>query len=229
MKKALILLVAGATLVSCSPTKFVKFTNADEIYHSDKLKSFLNENNSPKIVLRTNVGNVGENGTGSANTYLYDEIENEFLRQGFVVRDRQLFNQVASNEENNKDYAKLKEKTDTDLIVQLSRLDTNVLYETNKYYTAKGKEGLLPYYYRKYGATVEFRVVSVANNELAGIYRFNITPCTSETPCQLLSAKAYKKYLEEKNKPKAHEGVETNEMEVFIKSATKQLVKTMKK
>src|SRR5690606_24864106 len=107
----------------------------------------------------------------------------EFMRNGFVVRDRQLFAQIISNDNNTVDYSKLKKNADTDIIVEVSRLDMDVLYETNKFYTDKGKNGTLPYDYKMYGASVEFKVILIENNDLAGTYTFNYAPCNEKYPC----------------------------------------------
>lgn len=159
---------------------------------------------------------------------MYDAIEKELLKQGFTFRDRQLFNQVISNNDNNSDYSKLTSKTDTDLIIELSKLDSKILYETNKFYTDKGKEGVLNYNYKRYGATVEFKIVLMKNNEFAGTYTFNYTPCNSEFPC-LIDEKFNKKWKSiQKGKKPTYEVVETNALEEFIRNATKQLVESMR-
>tara|TARA_R110000850_G_C9741158_1_gene444387 strand:- start:159 stop:470 length:312 start_codon:yes stop_codon:yes gene_type:complete len=84
-------------VLSCSP-KYIKFNPAgDEITTTERLSEFLNNNPSPKIVLRTpNTGQATEENDVSS---LYSAIEKEFLSQGFIVRDRNLFNQVISNNE----------------------------------------------------------------------------------------------------------------------------------
>jgi hypothetical protein len=234
-KKIALVVVTSILLVNCSSMKLLKFTDQEnEIFPSENLKTFLKNNKSPKIVLRTSINKEeiiqGENKITQTdnNSYLYDAIEKELLKQGFTVRDRQLFNQVVSNKDNNVDYSKLKEKTDTDLIIELSKLDTKVLYETNKYYTAKGKDGLLQYIYKRYGATVEFKIIIMSNNEFAGTYKFNYSPCNSANPCEINEDfnKKWKNILKGKE---AYEGVEKNDLENFIKNATKQLVESMRK
>lgn len=234
-KKLTLILVASIFLVNCSSSKLLKFSDQEnEIFPSENLKTFLKNNKSPKIVLRTSINKEeiiqGGNKITQTdnNSYLYDAIEKELLKQGFTVRDRQLFNQVVSNKDNNVDYSKLKEKTDTELIIELSKLDTKVLYETNKYFTAKGKDGLLQYIYKRYGATVEFKVIIMSNNEFAGTYKFNYSPCNSVNPCEINEDfnKKWKNILKGKE---AYEGVEKNELENFIKDATKQLVESMRK
>src|SRR5690606_11686203 len=184
---------------------------------------------SPKVVLRVPLSseNVTEK---DENNYLFNAIENELLSRGFIVRDRQLFNQIITNNENNIDYEVLKQKSDTDLIIELSQLKRDILYETNKYYDQNGREkveSVIKYEY--FGALVEFKVIIVENNEYAGNFRFNYTPST-DTFVVTISQRDYEKMQKEKkkNKPVGYEGVADNEMEIFIRDATKKLVQQMR-
>lgn len=225
--KAVILLVIAIFCFNCSSTKFVKFSEqGNEIYPSVNLKAFLKENRNPKIVLRIPKSKVDITESEN-NNYLYDAIEKEFLKQGFTVRDRQLFNQVIANNDNNTDYAKVKVKTDTDLIIELSKLDTKALYQTNKYITDKGKAGLLDYNYKRYGAAVEFKIIIISNNEFAGTYTFNYAPCNEKYPCQINDSFNKRWKAVQKGK-KGYEGIEKNAMEEFIREATRQLVESMR-
>lgn len=216
--------------VSCSSTKSVRFTQKkNDIFTNENLKTFLASHKNPKVVLR--VPFVSRDVTEQDdNSYLYNAIENELLSNGFIVRDRQLFNQIIANSENNVDYEVLKQKSDTDLIIELSQLKRDILYETNKYYDQNGREkveSVIKYEY--FGALVEFKVIIVENNEYAGTYRFNYTPCTD--PCVVsISQRDYEKMQKEKkkNKPVGYEGVADNEMEIFIRDATKKLVQQMR-
>ncbi|WP_157483761.1 hypothetical protein [Maribacter hydrothermalis] len=232
MKKTYYLLaISCLILTNCASTKTLKFSQkADDIVRTEPLKVFLNENKNPKVVLRVNESsmNVTE---GENNDYLFNAIENQLLASGFVVRDRQLFNQIIGNDENNIDYKQLKEKSDTDLIIELTKLNPQVMYETNKYYDQKNRERIVPSYsYQKYGASVEFKVVMIRSNEFAGVYKFNYTPCVDGC---IISKSMSELQRERKNKmkeeEKGYEGVERNELEIFIKNATEKLVTEMRK
>lgn len=230
MKKVSILLFATILFLSCSTSKTLRFTaNENEIYTTEKLSSFLAQNKKPKVVLR--VSNTSTNLTDQENIdYLYNTIENQLLKSGFIVRDRQLFNQIAGNDSNNIDYQKIKEKSDTDLIIELTKLDPSILYKTNKYYNKNNKEKIEDYKtYERYGASVEFKVVTIDNNEYGGVYKFNYAPCTEG--CKISSSykeqrKQYKR--KQKEDKEAYEGVEQDALEEFIKNATKNLVDEMR-
>lgn len=233
MKKSTILLSISLVLLSfnCSSSKTLRFSKkADDIVKTESLKDFLSKNKNPKVVLRVNDASYAVTEDENID-YLYNAIENQLLASGFKVRDRQLFNQIIGNDDNNIDYQKLKEKSDTDLIIELTKLDSKVLYETNKYYDKNNNEKIESYGSRKkYGAAVEFKLVLINSNEFAGVYKFNYTPCVKGCVISK-SFKDMKKELKlfKKKGVKPYEGVEKDILEDFIKNATTKLVTEMRK
>lgn len=233
MKQIFTIFSTAIILLSCSSSKTIKFTQKEnEVQTTESLSSFLNRVKNPKVVLR--VRETSQNVTDKeSNDYLYNAIENQLMASGFIVRDRQLFNQIIGNNENNINYDNLNKKSDTDLIIELTKLDPSVLYETNKYFDGKGNEKTEQYFnHKKYGATVEYKVVMIKNNEFAGLYRFNYTPCSDGDGCQVSqSFKEMKQNMKNFRKMgvQPYEGVEKNELEEFIKAATRNLVSEMRK
>jgi hypothetical protein len=229
----LLLCVVVFAMVSCSSTKTLKFTKKpDDIAKTPALKEFLAENKTPKVVLR--VSDDTYLVTEDENVdYLYNAIENQLLKSGFIVRDRQLFNQIIGNEENNIDYQKLKEKSDTELIIELIKINPSILYETNKYYDKNNNEKVEKGAKRKrYGASIEFKIVMINTNEFAGVYKFNYTPCVEGCVISKSFKDLKKQAKETKQKRKdgerGYEGVEKDVLEEFVKNATKQLVEEMR-
>ncbi len=234
MKKTLLIVIAVSfLLISCgtpiSAFRTVKFSpKNDEITTTSSLKEYLSKNPKPKIVLRTssrlNSDNVTEK---EQNNYLYNSIESELLKSGFVVRDRQLFDKIVTNSNNNNNYENLKEKSDTDLIIELTNLNRSIKYQTNKYIDAKGREINSTYLANKsyYGATIEFKVIMINTNEFAGIYKFNYVPCVDG--CEFGAAK--KMTRREKEGVELFEAVEEDRLIEFVKTATNQLVAEMRK
>jgi len=225
------MLIVISALAGCTTSKTLKFTKADDnIIKTETLKVFLDKNKNPKVVLRVNSTSFAVTEKEN-NDYLFNAIENQLLSNGFVVRDRQLFNQIIENNENSVDYSKLNEKSDTDLIIELTKLDSKILYETNQYYDLKDNLKIDKYFkHKRYGASVEFKVVIIKSNEFAGAYKFNYTPCV--TGCVVSkSLKELQKERKEKEKEKkeGYEGVERNELEIFIKDATDKLVEAMRR
>lgn len=237
MKKIMTCLLLSSVLLSCSSTKTLKFSQKqDDIINTETLKGFLVTNKNPKVVLRipqaTYMVTEAENKNAPEENYdyLYNAIENQLLASGFVVRDRQLFNQIIGNDDNTIDYKKLKEQSDTELIIELTKLDPKILYETNKYFDNNNNERVEKYHkYKEYGASVEFKIVLINSNEFAGVYRFNYTPCVDGCVISK-SFKDIKKELKlfKKKGVKPYEGVERDVLEDFIKDATKKLVAQMR-
>src|SRR5690606_19518150 len=227
---SLILIVLLLIMTSCSSSKSIRFSKkSDDIVKTESLKNFLAINKNPKVVLRVNEASytVTEN---ENIDYLYNAIENQLLASGFVVRDRQLFNQIIGNKDNNIDYEVLKNKSDTDLIIELTKLDPKIRYSTNKYYNKNSDEKIeQSYVHERFGASVEFKVVLIKTNEFAGVYKFNYTPCTDGCIIKKSMTELNKERRErEKNGPKGYEGVEKDELEIFIKDATQHLVEEMR-
>ncbi len=105
MKKFYILALGfGLLAISCTSTKTIKFTQKqNEVQTTDALSSFLSKTKNPKVVLR--VKETSNNVTDKENSdYLYNAIENQLMASGFIVRDRQLFNQIIGKNENNVNY-----------------------------------------------------------------------------------------------------------------------------
>lgn len=233
MKKILLLLFGISLLTfGCgtpiSTIRKVKFSpKSDEITTTTSLKQYLLRNPNPKIVLRTNGKLNSDNVTEKEqNNYLYNAIESELLKSGFIVRDRQLFEKIVTNTDNNNNYGNLKEKSDTDLIIELTNLDRSILYQTNKYYDDKGVEKTSSILTNKkyYGATIEFKVIMISTNEFAGIYKFNYVPCVNGCEYKPVS-RPTKRELETAI---PYEAVEENTLIEFVRSATRQLISEMR-
>lgn len=228
--KKIVSILAIALLASCSSNKYIKLTKLnDEINPSENLISFFKNNPNPKVVVRTNSTSMDV--TESAqNNYLYDVVEKVLLKNGFVVRDRQLFNKIISNDENTIDYSQLKTKTDTDIIIEVNKLNREKLYETNKYVNDKSKEFKLVNPFKINGAEVEFKVTLIKDNEFAGTYKFNYTPCSLDNGCKIDESFDSKwKRIKKGKEKETYEIVQTSVMEDFMKNATEKLVESIKK
>jgi hypothetical protein len=217
--------------VSCSQgTYIVKYPQLpDDIYANKNLKEFASNNKTPSIVLRVpnNNDKVTSNTTNADNNILYNAIEKELLKEGFSVRDRGLFNELLSKSQTS-DYSKIKDLTNTDIILEVVSIDPAVVYSTNKVTLTgvkKEQSFISTVDYKKYGASIEFRVILVANNEIAGTYKYNYRPCPSGCEIgtfQSSSNKSKYKNLEVK------ETVSVNTLEEFIKMCTQDLINSFR-
>lgn len=232
MRQILSIVVLGSfILTSCSSsTKIIKFSKSpDEVYANNNLKEFFKTNTTPNIVLR--VPNNNDKATSNTinskdNNVLYNAIEKELLRQGFSVRDRGLFNELLSKSQTS-DYSKIKELTNTDVILEVVNIDPAVIYTTNKV-TLIGKkrqtEEIGNIDYKKYGASVEFRIIMVKNNEIAGSYKYNYQPCPNGCEIGTFS------FSGKRTNPQVvlKETVSVNTLEEFIKLCTQDLIKSFR-
>ncbi|MBK8930271.1 MAG: hypothetical protein IPM72_11505 [Chitinophagaceae bacterium] len=214
-------------LAGCSSgKKIIKFaTVPNEEYANPTLKAFFKNNRNPNIVLRVPNNNdkaTSNTSTNKNNDVLYNTIEKELLKENFSVRDRGLFNELLSKSSTS-DYSKIKELTNTDIILEVVNIDPSVLYTTNKVTTVTAKketENIGSVDYKEKGASVEYKVILVKNNEIAGTYKFNYKPCPDG--CELITFKFTGK--RSSLKPVLRETVEINTMEEFLKSTTRQLI-----
>ena len=214
-------------MTSCSSgKKIIKFpTVPDETYANSNLKEFFKTNKNPNIVLRVPNNNdkaTSNTSTSKNNDVLFNTIEKELLRENFSVRDRGLFNELLSKSQTS-DYSKIKELTNTDIILEVVNIDPSVLYSTNKVTIVGAKkeiEQIGNIDYKEKGASVEYKVILVKNNEIAGSYKFNYKPCTDG--CELTTFKFTGRNYN--MKIELRETVEINTMEEFMKLTSKKLI-----
>lgn len=231
MRTIITCLAVAIAFASCSSSKktinFPKRPN--EVFANNNLKEFFKTNGSPNIVLRvpnTDDKATSNTSTNKDNNVLWNAIEKELLRQGFSVRDRGLFNEII-NKTGSTDYSKIKDLTNTDLILEVVNIDPKVVYTTNKV-TLTGKKRVTQQIgeidYKRYGASVEFRLIMVKNNEIAGSYKYNYEPCVNG--CELASFNF--KGKRNRREVELRETISVNILEEFIKVCTQDLTKSFK-
>ncbi len=231
MSPTKVFLIFVLFLFGCSaPTKMIKFPKrADEVFANNNLKEFFRTNRNPNIVLR--VPNSADKATSNTSTntdnnVLYNAIEKELLRQGYSVRDRGLFNEII-NKSGSTEYSKIKDLTNTDLILEVVNIDPKVIYSTNRVTLIKKRkstEQIGNVDYKRYGASVEFRIIMVKNNEIAGSYKYNYQPCPSG--CELGTFKFTGK--SSSKQVVLRETVSVNTLEEFITLCTQDLIKSFR-
>ena len=223
------LVFLSLTFMGCYYQGYVKFDTHDpEIVQTDRLKEFMKNNEYPKIVLRVPNPELIATGTEN-NDPIFNAIENEFIRAGFRVRDRALFEEILSSSEIKTNYEDISRKTDTDLILELQKLDTDVYYETNKYYTYDGKERVFPVnnFLSAPGAEVRFKLVLIKENELAGSFIFHYAPCPGGCDVVVSGTNVFYKFEKGTTENYPYQSVEINTLEEFIKSVTRDLIRRL--
>lgn len=202
-------------------------TKKDEIFTKSSLISYLSKTKSPTIVLRVpmQVDKLLEENRYS-KSQIYNTIEKELAKADFIVRDRALYQKVL-DQNLSTDYSKIKELTDTDLILELVASDEE-RYNTNLYTTRRGKERITDGPMTIFGQKVEFKLIKVKENDLVGSYTFHFTPCINgciyniDRYGTLYNISTSNKIL------KPYEFITPDGLEEFYKSCAKLLIKELR-
>jgi hypothetical protein len=152
----------------------------DDLFSKEQLKTLIKNKKSTSIVVRNlaiNYSGLSVSGGDPTNS-LINILEKVFTKNDFIVRDRALF-EKSFNQNSAVDYSKMKELTNTDLIIELVQI-SNIPFVTNSYYN-KGHLKKIPSVYAPLnysGIKIEIKIVSVKENEIVGTYTFYDSPCT---------------------------------------------------
>lgn len=188
MRKLFIFLYCCLVLAACStPFKIIKYDEQkNDLYSNNNLIEFIKLNNAPKIVLRAadfdDIYRTDLSRKKNLN-YLFGIMESELMRQGFNIKDRNTFDEIISKT-NSVELLK-KELSDADMILEVVNLEDKILYTTNKVTLlgkTKLKEERQSRQYQSIGAIVEYRLILIKTNEIAGSYRFYYQPCPHGCP-----------------------------------------------
>ncbi|MBU4352842.1 MAG: hypothetical protein KJ939_07240 [Nanoarchaeota archaeon] len=150
---------------------------SDEIVSTPELKNMLQVIPKPKIVIRvTNPPNAVTE-ADRFNVYI-NEIEKVFVQKGYTVRDRALLENLMRS--GNIDYKGIKDKIDTDLIIDILALNfdnTTVFHTFFNKTTQKEESFATALTYVECGvATLECRVTIVNQGQLGGVFTLRISP-----------------------------------------------------
>ncbi len=202
----------------------------DDLFSKESLKNLIKTTQSPTIVVRNlavNYHGLSVSGGDPSNS-LVNILEKVFTKNEFIVRDRALF-EKSFNQSGATDYSKMKDLTDTDLILELVQI-SNISYTTNTYYK-KGSLKKLPSLSAPLnysGIKIELKIVNVKNNDIVGTYTFYDTPCTDG--CDVY--KYIKQYYSYDPTSEMNHFVmiydETN-WENFTKNVAEKLIESLKK
>ena len=221
----------------------------DEVVKNASKLLFLKTATNPTIVLRvpnatreileedksmrTQKNNDGTNNLNDIN--VYNVIEKELLKGGFTVRDRALFEKVLGDKSVN-DYSKIKELTETDLILELSSIQF-VKYPVNSfnYTTSSRKKGNVENtfncsnFINLFGLRLEFRVIKVKENDFIGSFTYNYAPCDMNQCNYLVNVNAKNgcsvPYIEMGNVIMSETRlISQQEIESFVKNSAQKLV-----
>ena len=202
---------------------------SDDLFAKESLKELIKKNKNTTIVVRNlalNYNGVSISG-GDASSSLINILEKVFTKNEFIVRDRALF-EKSFNQSGATDYSKMKDLTDTDLILELVGI-SNIPYVTNTYYS-KGRVKKIPTLndpLNYSGIKIELKIIKVKENNIVGTYTFYDTPC--KDGCNVYKyVKQYYAY-----DPTIFHGAynlsyDGTKWEVFTEQVAKKLIASMK-
>lgn len=229
MKKLILPIAAICLLSSCYRQVTIKLSAKEpEIYTNGELKKILSKK-SPSIVLRTPEGGAWSMTSETAfdNSIVYKTIEKELMKAGFTVRDRTIFEKVTARYD--MDYSKLKELSNTDLVLQLVDI-TSKQITTNKYYTPKGMERRFKDNKSFIARSFEFRLINIKENEISGSYTFYYVPC-ADGGCNYMIDKKGTLFIPDSKLPytNTYEFMSADVTEEFTKMMTQRLIQELRK
>jgi hypothetical protein len=179
------LLLLAAIVMSCTAfnlgTVKTNIAAGSEIVFTPELKKLLQEIPKPKIVIRipSPPSNVTE--ADKFNSYI-NEIEKMFVQQGFTVRDRALLENLMRG--GNIDYKSIKDKIDTDLIIDVLSLSFGGSIPVHSFFnktTQKEEPFATTMTYIECGvASLECRITIVDRGQLGGLFTLRTSPADSQ-------------------------------------------------
>lgn len=193
MKTPFLPIITLFLLSSCYRPITIKLSRKEpEIYTNAGLKQILAKK-SPSLVLRKPTTSIiiSESNEYDAGV-VYNTIEKEFLKSGFTVRDRTIFEKILLARYD-LDYSKMKDLSNTDLVFEVLDIKKRTI-KTNNYYTPKGILRRMKYEQTFQGWAVEFRIINIKENEIVGNYTFYYIPC-SDAGCSYALSKDGRLYL----------------------------------
>ncbi|MDR3351123.1 MAG: hypothetical protein LBN98_05740 [Prevotellaceae bacterium] len=165
---------------------FIKIPAEETVnYTNPSLRKFMQDNEGAAVIVRDLAGSSDKvqdaslsQATGTAR--ICQLLEQGLLKNGFNVRDRQLFEAVADKADKNMDYAELYSKTGVDIIFEVTSFNWD-RYEVNHYYQNREQKPFDPklnaIVYDLYGFSIELKIIMLQNNVVGGTYKYYYTPC----------------------------------------------------
>jgi hypothetical protein len=144
------------------------------------------ENQGASVVVRDPSVNRDGVSNNPVNSRVCALIEQGLMKKNYNPRDRRLFENAVAKLEDGSDYPVIRKITGTDLIFEVTQFSA-VGYEVNEYFDesnrkhpfriVKSKKEILTPGYILIGFSIEIKVILLADNLIAGIFRYNQVPC----------------------------------------------------
>ncbi len=181
--KWVVLILAAATMVSCMARVRQGMIRYDagkknDVLVTSELRALLEKNPRPKLVIR--VSNPPANVTEAEkfNSYV-NSFERVLIENGFTVRDRALLENLMRS--GNTDYQTIREKIDTDLIIDILALEFDIANPLKTYLDYKsGREEYFRYEHNHVDcrlAVLACRLTIVSKGQLGGMFTLYESHC----------------------------------------------------
>jgi hypothetical protein len=156
-------------------------------YSNPSLQRFISdpENQGASVVVRDPSVNRDGVSTNPVNSRVCALIERGLMEK-YNPRDRKLFENAVAKLEDGSDYPAIRKVTGTDLIFEITKFNA-VEYEVSEYYDGlqrrhpftikKSKEEVITPTYVLIGFSIEIKVILLADNLIAGIFKYDQIPC----------------------------------------------------
>jgi hypothetical protein len=182
---------------SASTTKTVKVLDESAIssdnYSSPSLQRFVSdpENQGASVVVRDLNRNRDGVSTNPVNSRVCALIEQGLMKKNYNPRDRILFENTVAKLEDGSNYPAIHKVTGTDLIFEITQFSA-LEYGVNEYFDAvsrsypfqikKDRKEIITPTYILVGFSIEIKVILLADNLIAGIFKYNQVPCLDGCP-----------------------------------------------
>jgi tetratricopeptide (TPR) repeat protein len=174
--KLMVLVLAALTLASCmmmvrQGTVRFDASKKNDVLVTSELRALMEANPRPKVVVR--VSNPPANVTEAEkfNSYV-NGFERVLIENGFTVRDRALLENLMRS--GNIDYETIREKIDTDLIIDILSLDFDIANPLKTYYDQKSGQNEYFRFENNYVdcrmAGLSCRLTIVSKGQLGGMF-----------------------------------------------------------
>lgn len=199
----------------------------DDVFTKPSLTNYMKSTKNPTFVLRVpkQIDDILDENKYS-KSQIYNTIEKELAKADFIVRDRALYQKVL-DQNIVSDYSKIKELTNTDLILELVNYE-NINFNTNKYIDAKGRDKTIDGNFTLKGVKIEFKLIKVKENDLVGSYSFFYSPCSDGCKYTFDSNGNLYANNNRKKMTMPYEFVSSDNLEDFFKSCAKRLINELK-
>ena len=198
-----------------SENKIVKHSSESNLNSSIKDNNTRNE-------INVGVSSSSQSTEKNISNQVYNSVENQFVKSGYLVRDRSIFNNLLQGNTNLTRYSEISNLTNTDLIIEVLEYSDNFKYYSNQLLKSnsnktksilKTDELIIGN-----GMFIEYRVIIIKSNQIAGRFKFFKKPC--EDGCTYVKGSS-------KKKPKIYY-YESSEFSNFIDNSAQELIRLLK-